>query len=187
MTVNEGTELILSTEQRIEMLTEIRRYRSEGRPEKAAVIVNALENGRYSLGGVEPVDVEGVSEPNRGDDTDAWKKFAHSVSDFDTELIDSTRKVDLIKMLEANGIIERRSPEEMAQLAATAANAKRLRDKKKADDAAKKAAALIPKKAKKTPVSKKDKKKVAADKAARGKRLVDEDAEYLDRFGSKGQ
>jgi len=95
--------------QRIQMLDEIRKLRGEGKPEKAAEIVVALNNDTFSLGSGDVNMVGPHSEPKRGDPVEAWRVFALDVSDIDYELINETRKGDLIKMLEATGIIERLS------------------------------------------------------------------------------
>lgn len=93
----------LSKEQRIEMLTEIRLLRSTGKPEVAADIQLALDEGRYFLG-TKTVFVE-TQPPSKNAHTEVWANFAKEHSEIDHEVIDGLTRKDLIKMLQANGLI----------------------------------------------------------------------------------
>ena len=93
----------LSKEQHIEMLTEIRLLRGTGKPEIAAGIQLALDEGRYFLGSkVVPIEVQ---PPSKSATTEAWANFAKEQSEIDHEVIDDQSRNDLIKMLQANGLI----------------------------------------------------------------------------------
>ena len=93
----------LSKEQHIEMLTEIRSLRGAGKPELAADIQLALNKGKYFLGS-KTVFVE-VQPPSKSATTKVWANFAKEHSEIDNEVIDDQSRNDLIKMLQANGLV----------------------------------------------------------------------------------
>lgn len=199
MTDTVETVETLTKDQRIEMITEMRRLRGTGRPEVAAVILEALNSDTYSMGdGPGYVDKQtAASQPSRNDDTEIWREYVALVSDFDPEIIESTTKTDLIKMLEANGLMKRRTAEEME----TAAKLKKQRQSRTAAEKKREAAAEKRAAKKKAAAKKKDdvnrevtakaekrmvesRKRMAKqnaelaaeDKAARDKRVKDEEA-----------
>ena len=98
----------LSQDQKVEMVRKIRSEEMSGRPEVAAEIRIALTNEEFFLGGDRPVD--NFELPRRpptagpGSNVKAWRYYAHAVSDFDPEIIDTTKAKDLAKMLAAHGL-----------------------------------------------------------------------------------
>ena len=98
-------------------------HRKHGRPDKALRIELAMAEGRRltddearTLLGLNapknaPADIDPeVQIPPRhgpGSSTANWRKFARLVTDMDEDVLKKTGKNDLIKILEANGVIER--------------------------------------------------------------------------------
>ncbi len=94
--------------QRIEMIEKIRELRMAGQPELAAPLIEALERDEFYLGEEAEEEAEEVKVPSRGAKKSVWQKFATKHSSFDLELIEDSTRNDLIGMLEANGIIDRK-------------------------------------------------------------------------------
>ncbi len=93
--------------QRIEMLEKIRELRMAGQPELAAPLLAALERDEFYLGEEAEEEAE-VKVPLRGAKKSEWQEFATKHSSFDLELIKDSTRNDIIGMLEANGIIDRK-------------------------------------------------------------------------------
>ena len=103
--------MVLTQEQVAEMVGQIRAERTAGRPEVAAQIRRALDNGQVY--GEIIVDEEydtSIPKPppthGKGSKTAAWVEFALTYSDLDEEIIRTSTKSDLIQMLKAYGVIE---------------------------------------------------------------------------------
>ncbi len=102
----------------VEEAAEIRRtalaHQMRGRPELARQIRNKLDNDEeidealLDVAGAGRVPELPEPPPRRGPGASAknWRKFAHIASDLDEDIIEDTKLEDLIKMLEANGVIE---------------------------------------------------------------------------------
>lgn len=98
-----------------------RRIHHAGRPEIAARIdyLMSLEAPYEKVWEVAQADVEAMVKPEKPTDvippppytgreatTEAWRSFAHKVSDMDPEIVDSMGRNDLIRVLSDRGIIE---------------------------------------------------------------------------------
>ena len=106
----------LTLEQRIEMTEAWRNAYRTGRPQDAQKYRAALDKGVYFTmdpDNSEAPELPEVEEPpprsGRGATKQAWREWAYNNSDVDQEVIDSVKKNDIIKMMEANGLIERLS------------------------------------------------------------------------------
>jgi hypothetical protein len=94
----------LSQEQRVEMRVEKRRLHSTGDAEGAAAIKLALDEDRYFTGLVLVPEPE-VKAPKKAAKKQAWIDYALAVSEIDPEVINGATRGDIIKMLEANDLI----------------------------------------------------------------------------------
>lgn len=114
---------VLDGDELIEYIETARWHRQHGRPEKAVPIEIAIKD-RSILSDdrkrelltmnaplIAPVNIDpSIKIPPRhgpGSSTKNWQKFAQEVTDMDEGVIKDTGKNDLIKILEAEGIIER--------------------------------------------------------------------------------
>ena len=104
----------LSREQRMEMLAYIREHKTAGRPQVAAPVQKALQEGYYYMPEPEP-EPEPLPEPpprhGPGSGGPKWKKWALEMTALDPELVESAKKDDLIAMLEANGMLDKENAE----------------------------------------------------------------------------
>ena len=101
--------MTLTQEQASEMVNQIRAERMAGRPEIAAAIKQALDNGEYYGDIVAPEERAVLKSPpthGPGSGKKEWDKFALAESDLDEEIILDSTKSDLIVMLKAYGVIE---------------------------------------------------------------------------------
>ena len=109
-------EATLTPAQIAEMRAQIRELKRTGRPEVAAKIALALENGQMATLELMAGDDEVVTEtgeieaipPRRGKGASRamWVAFAREITDWDDEVIDNLgRRDDIIRTLEANGYI----------------------------------------------------------------------------------
>jgi len=99
----------LTKEQRIEMMGKAREYSATGSPEKRQAIMGAMGRNEFYLGEAVPGAVDLPDQPpthGKGSSGKAWRDYATAYSDFDQEIIDTTPKQDLIKMLKAHGLAE---------------------------------------------------------------------------------
>jgi hypothetical protein len=94
----------LSQEQRVEMRVEERRLHQTGDAEGAAAIKAALNEDRYFTGLVLVPEPE-VKTPKKAAKKQAWIDYALAVSEIDPEVINGATRGDIIKMLEANDLI----------------------------------------------------------------------------------
>lgn len=114
----EMAPLPLTQEQRIEMTEAWREAHRTGKPQDAQKYRQALDDGVYFTIGDDSEAEELVeqSEPppraGKGASKDAWLAWALEVSDVDPEVLESVKKVDIIKMMEANGYIPKLEVEE---------------------------------------------------------------------------
>lgn len=121
MTDNDTDSDPLSTEELV-LMGDARRWHSgEGRPQEALRIKLAIEAGRR-LTDVErqellrtddtkpivEVDPSITPPPRKGKGATRsnWQKYARLVTDWEPEVIDGAKMNELIKMLEANGVIQ---------------------------------------------------------------------------------
>lgn len=95
----------LTFEQTTELIEKMRSEQAAGRPEVAAQIQKAMDRGEFFLGSP-TVEVKVPDAPSRGAKKDAWIEYAKQVSDIDHEVIEDSKRSDIIGMLEANGIID---------------------------------------------------------------------------------
>ncbi|MDX2343225.1 MAG: hypothetical protein QNL12_05600 [Acidimicrobiia bacterium] len=99
--------MALTTEQMIEMQSQMRAEKTAGRPEVAQRIQKALDRGEpYEVTPVvvkDALPVPPTSGPGSG--KEKWTEFALDASDMDPEIIEAASKKDLIAMLRANGVI----------------------------------------------------------------------------------
>ena len=108
-TTDEPAEL--TSEQKAEMMVQYRELKRTGKPELAYPILTALEAGVYRT--VEESALEpdpGPQPPPRhgiGSGKKEWRAYAKEVSVMDDEIIDSFSRKDVIKALEANGLLEK--------------------------------------------------------------------------------
>jgi hypothetical protein len=96
----------LTTDERIEMIDEIRRLKRTGVPQVAQRIQQALDEGRYFVGET-PKPVENPEPPLLNAKTEDWFAYAVEVSDIDVEVLEAATRSDIITMLRVNGLIEK--------------------------------------------------------------------------------
>ena len=96
----------MEPEQRIEMVVEMRRLRQLGIPQEASKIQTALSEDRFFLGGKTPI-AEMVVTPKGSASVEAWRRYALRVSEIDPKVIEKLSRNDVIKMLKANGLVEK--------------------------------------------------------------------------------
>ena len=100
--------MALSVEQLNEMNQEMRELRRTGKPEIAETIKLARTEERYYLGDeATPAFADLPKRPptaGPGSNVKAWRNYAIAVSDFDLEIIESTKAKDLMKMLKAHDL-----------------------------------------------------------------------------------
>ena len=114
--VTEPLELTL--EQRIEMTDAWREAHRKGRPQDAQKYRQALDDGVYFEIGDDSEAPEAVELPlppprsGKGSGKEEWLEWALEVSDVDPEVLGAIKKVDIIKMMEANALIPMLGPEE---------------------------------------------------------------------------
>ena len=100
----------LTQDQKIEMMDQYRDLKRTGKPELANPILAALQKGEFYLAGKVASEVEVVEPPPRhgkGSGKDEWRAYAKEVSVMDSEIIDTFSKKEVIKALEANGLMEK--------------------------------------------------------------------------------
>lgn len=97
----------METWQRIEMIEKIRELRMAGKPELAAPLQAAFDRNEYYTGEEEEPEPE-VKVPSRSGGRPLWVAYALEHSQIEPEVIEDSKRDDIIGMLEANGIIERK-------------------------------------------------------------------------------
>jgi hypothetical protein len=111
----------LTLDQRIEMNEGIRYANRMGRPQDASKLRQALEAGVYAelVDSIEAPTPEALPDPpprrGKGSGQKHWIVYAKLVSDIDPEIIDSAKQIDIIGMLEANGLIDMLPPPETGE------------------------------------------------------------------------
>ena len=107
-----GVPAELTIEQRIEMTEAWRAAHKTGRPQDAQKYRAALDEGVYFT--MDPDNSEAtelVDQPDppprsgKGASKNAWLEWALEVSDVDREVLESVKKNDIIKMMEANSLL----------------------------------------------------------------------------------
>ncbi len=102
--------MALNQKQQVEMVEKMRSERGFGRPEVAAQIRKALDRDEYFLGD-SPPEVGIPEQPSRNAKREVWVEFAKVVSVIDHESLEEANRTDIIGMLEANGLVERKKQE----------------------------------------------------------------------------
>jgi len=109
----------LTKEETVAYATAARWHRKGGRPDKALLLDICVQENRpiedrslLRTDGVQPVAVNVDLPPmppraGKGASNKAWRTWVKEATDWLPEVIDSKTKIELVAMLEANGIIPR--------------------------------------------------------------------------------